>query len=390
MYRSIAIAIFILLTASPLGAEVKTFLKEYTYQASEADSKIFSRVMALEQVKRLLLEEMGTYLESQTEVRNFQISNDRVMALSAGIVKTEIVEERWDGREYYVKARMTVETENIAQALDALRKDAKATGEMEKIRAMADQALQEVEKLKKQMALNPNGKAESLNAYNQSINRLSATDWFQKARQYERAGDYRQALEAYNKVIELNPKFSEAYNNRGIIYSERQGNKGAALADFTRAIELNPNDAVVYNNRGFLFHRSGNDKQAIQDYDRALTHDPRYVQALLNRGLSYAQTGNNQQALADFSKALEIDPKSEMGYYNRAIIYGMQQEYRKSIADLDKVIELNGTNGDAYFKRAIGYANLDDTEQANRDVLTAARMGNKQAQSFLRGKGKNW
>jgi hypothetical protein len=54
-------------------AEIKTFLKEYTYQASEMDSKVSCRAIALEQVKRLLLEELGTYLESHTEILNFQL-----------------------------------------------------------------------------------------------------------------------------------------------------------------------------------------------------------------------------------------------------------------------------------------------------------------------------
>ena len=52
-------------------AGLVTFQKEYTYQASEYDSKVSCRALALEQVKRLLLEELGTYLESETEVKNF-------------------------------------------------------------------------------------------------------------------------------------------------------------------------------------------------------------------------------------------------------------------------------------------------------------------------------
>ena len=61
----IALFSFLLLTNSAL-AETKTFVREYTYQASEIDSKISCRIIALEQVKRLLLEEIGTYLESVT------------------------------------------------------------------------------------------------------------------------------------------------------------------------------------------------------------------------------------------------------------------------------------------------------------------------------------
>ena len=61
------VSFFIL--ANLVFAETKVFIEEYTYQASEADSKILSRAIAFEQVKRLLLEKLGTYLESETEVK---------------------------------------------------------------------------------------------------------------------------------------------------------------------------------------------------------------------------------------------------------------------------------------------------------------------------------
>lgn len=71
--------------------KLTTFIKEYTYQASEVDSKVSSRSIALEQVKRLLLEELGTYLESHTEIVNFQLRKDQITALTAGVVQTHIL-----------------------------------------------------------------------------------------------------------------------------------------------------------------------------------------------------------------------------------------------------------------------------------------------------------
>jgi len=75
-------------------AETKTFVKEYSYQASEYDSKVSCRALALEQVKRLLLEELGTYLESETEVKNFQLTKDQIVILTAGIDSTEKNDEK--------------------------------------------------------------------------------------------------------------------------------------------------------------------------------------------------------------------------------------------------------------------------------------------------------
>ena len=45
-------------------ADEQTYLREYTYQASEADSKISARAIALQEVKRILLSELGTHVSS--------------------------------------------------------------------------------------------------------------------------------------------------------------------------------------------------------------------------------------------------------------------------------------------------------------------------------------
>lgn len=113
------------------SAETKTFIKEYTYQASELDSKASSRTIALEQVKRLLLEELGSYLESKTEVKNFKLSKDKITALSAGIVQTQIIAEKWDGKNYWLKALIKADPENIAKSIDILRKDQRKTEDQE-------------------------------------------------------------------------------------------------------------------------------------------------------------------------------------------------------------------------------------------------------------------
>lgn len=66
--KKIALLFFLLILFVPNStfAETKTFIKEYTYQAGDENSKNSCRVIALREVKRLLLEELGTYLESQT------------------------------------------------------------------------------------------------------------------------------------------------------------------------------------------------------------------------------------------------------------------------------------------------------------------------------------
>ena len=72
--------------------------------------------------QRLLLEKIGTYLETRTAVKNFQIASDEIVALTAGIVKTEILDEEWNGETYRLTARIEVDPDDIAEKIDDSRR----------------------------------------------------------------------------------------------------------------------------------------------------------------------------------------------------------------------------------------------------------------------------
>lgn len=144
---------FILTFVRPVEAEMQTFVKEYTYQANEFDSKSSSRIVVLEQVKRLLLEEIGTYLENHTEVKNFELTKDKITALTAGIIQTQVLDEKWDGTNYWLKAEIKADPENVAKSIDTLRRDQKKSEDMKEQIKKQDEALKEIEKLRNEVAL---------------------------------------------------------------------------------------------------------------------------------------------------------------------------------------------------------------------------------------------
>jgi len=60
LLSAVLVPIFSLPLVNLASAENKTYIEEYTYMASDIDSKVSSRAIALEQVKRALLKELGT------------------------------------------------------------------------------------------------------------------------------------------------------------------------------------------------------------------------------------------------------------------------------------------------------------------------------------------
>lgn len=106
----------------------QTFIKEYTYNASENDSKVSARNAALAQIKRLVIEEVGVNVRSsffkQVKDDNNKISrniSDKLEVFSQGVTQTTILEERWNGEQFYLKAKVVVDPDKIAQGFDRLQ-----------------------------------------------------------------------------------------------------------------------------------------------------------------------------------------------------------------------------------------------------------------------------
>ena len=69
---------------------------------------------------------------------------------------------------------------------------------------------------------------------------------------YYGRGEFDQAIASYSKAIELDPKYENAYNNRGLAYDD-QGKFDQAIADYSMAIELDPKYIDAYYNRGIAY-----------------------------------------------------------------------------------------------------------------------------------------
>lgn len=141
--KNIFVALLCLLSVS-LFADNKVFVREYYYQASETDSKISARTKALSEVKRLLLEELGVYMESYTnyitEDKNGDVSKDffrnEIKSLSAGITETRILEENWNGIQYYVKAEIEADPTDVARKISASLEKRKADVVIDSLRVL--------------------------------------------------------------------------------------------------------------------------------------------------------------------------------------------------------------------------------------------------------------
>ena len=187
--KNIFVALLCLLSVS-LFADNKVFVREYYYQASETDSKISARTKALSEVKRLLLEELGVYMESYTnyitEDKNGDVSKDffrnEIKSLSAGITETRILDENWNGIQYYVKAEIEADPTDVARKISASLEKRKADVVIDSLRVLltetqsvSSQKNEEVKALQKkydEQSLQVKQQEEKVNALKKQLQTL--------------------------------------------------------------------------------------------------------------------------------------------------------------------------------------------------------------------------
>ena len=253
-----------LISAPIVFAEITSLIKEYTYQASELDSKTTCRAIALEQVKRELLEELGTYVESTTIVQDAQINQDEIRTISAGVVQTKVLDESWDGKSFWLKAEVSADPDEVAAAIEKVRNDQKLAEELAESEAEKEAALQEVDRLKAELEQS-NADKEKLAQYNDAVNQLQASDSFQQGTALTVAGDYEGATRAYDRVIFLRPEDPKAYFGRSIVYINL-GNYQRATQDLDRAMMIRPANTNAYFQRASAY-------KSIRE--ARLIHEPR-------------------------------------------------------------------------------------------------------------------
>jgi len=206
---------------------------------------------------------------------------------------------------------------------------------------------------------------------------------------WTQVGYWQNSITLFEHTLLVTDNNNTAYNYRGAAYLNL-GSYSQAIDDYDKSIELYPMDVETYYNRGTAYLHLGNYRQAIGDYDKAIEINPKHEEAYNNRGTAYANLGNYKQAIRDYDKVIEINPKSGEAYNNRGTVFANLGNYKQAIGDYDKALEINPKDEKTYNNRGNAYLLLGNNSQAIENYKTAARLGYINAQNRLKSQGIGW
>jgi len=89
-----------------------TYIREYSYLVSNDDSRNIARTKALNEIKTSTLEEVGVHVESSVELK-YDTLTTQIETQTAGIIKTKILEESFNGKVLYLKVILEVDPNQV-------------------------------------------------------------------------------------------------------------------------------------------------------------------------------------------------------------------------------------------------------------------------------------
>jgi tetratricopeptide (TPR) repeat protein len=113
--------------------------------------------------------------------------------------------------------------------------------------------------------------------------------------------EWPQAVTELRRATEINPKFSQPYNQLGYALRYMEDYAGAEKA-FKTYTELIPNEPNPYDSYAELLMKTGRFRESIVQYDKALSINPNFANSYVGIGNDYIFLGEPVQARNSFTK----------------------------------------------------------------------------------------
>jgi tetratricopeptide (TPR) repeat protein len=145
----------------------------------------------------------------------------------------------------------------------------------------------------------------------------SAEAQFELGNAYYEAGNWAQAIIAYQRAVELDPGYQAAYANLGVAYYQQQ-QFDLAASQYQKALELNPKDGEVAYNLGALYLQQALSageqpnpdliNRAIAQLEDALEISPDLAEPHFTLGVAYFFLDQKAEAIQQFETFLSLTP----------------------------------------------------------------------------------
>ncbi len=148
-----------------------------------------------------------------------------------------------------------------------------------------------------------------------------------------------QAVEAYQKALELRPFYADAYVGLGDARAAK-GEVDEAIASYQKAVRHNPGNPKVHMSLGKIYYaEKGLYYESVTSYKKAIELDRQFLEARMGLGEVYEDKGLYEDAIREYRQVVGLDPQHTGALYNLALVYE-KVDPREAIAQWERYIQV--------------------------------------------------
>ncbi|MBD0346206.1 MAG: tetratricopeptide repeat protein [Coleofasciculus sp. Co-bin14] len=195
------------------------------------------------------------------------------------------------------------------------------------------------------------------------IKSTNATDLYKRGQTLIELKRYKEALDTYNRAVELKPEYAEAWQGKGNSLLELNQYKDALNA-YDKAIQIQPDYLKAWMGRSKALDRLQRYEEAINSLDTLLKIQPNHLEAWSDRGNVQIKLQQYSEAIASFDKAVRIKPDYSPAWYKRGLALHNLRQYEEAVKSYDKAVEHKPDSSEAWYQRGNALINLRRYQEA--------------------------
>lgn len=181
-----------------------------------------------------------------------------------------------------------------------------------------------------------------------STTNADAYEFFLRGKQQLRSGDSQMARNFFDRAIQLDQNFADAYAWRGlVIYQQFKGGRGdratlnAALSDADHALQIDPNIISARVTLINIYHSTGQYEEGLKQGKRLLEINPDDLDAIEGAARAYFRAGMVNKAVPLYQRAVAADPTNTEIREDLSRCFLHTGEYQKGLDVLSPVLAQN-------------------------------------------------
>ncbi|HBE19530.1 MAG TPA: protein kinase [Cyanobacteria bacterium UBA11149] len=199
---------------------------------------------------------------------------------------------------------------------------------------------------------------------------------------------YQDALDAYNRALELKPEYTEALAGQGDALLQLNRSQEAIEA-YEKAIQLQPDYATAWKGRGIALDKLQKYEEAINALDEVLKLTPEDWETWTNRGEIQIKLQRFSGAIASFDKVLAIKPDNPSVWYQRGWAYQNLRQYQEAIDSYTKALKYKPDSPQTWYQLGNSQINLQKYLQAAQSYQKATQFQPKFYEAWY-SQGNAW